>query len=285
MTNQFEDLDREVQLGEAICKIDRMTYEGSNHMFAAPALSVFITNYNHAEYLSQSIESVLNQTFKDFELIIVDDGSTDNSLDIICHYKELDPRIRVQIFDVNTGAIHAANHALEMCRGLSVFPRAADDYLTDMSFFEKAMNAFHQYPTAAGVFGASAIIKGETDVPYGMMGMCESGGYISPYDACDRFLDRTLFIPGASAIWRRQFFESFDAALGPQADYYNNHVLPMQYGVVDLHCVVATVRHFDGAMSKQDVQKIKLRHYAVERKIREVVPGNDLQWDEWRAAL
>lgn len=271
--------------------LEATTIEGSNYMFARiPKLSVFITNYNHAQYLAESIESVLNQSFRDIELILVDDGSTDNSLDIICHYKELDSRVRVQIFDVNAGAINAANHALEMCHGEYVFPRAADDYLTDMGFFEKAMRACASQPQCAGVFAASEIIKGETSEPYGMMGFrnaMSTPTYINSEDAQRLFLARELFIPGASAIWRRELLEEFDAALGPQADYYINHMLALKHGVVDLHCVVATVRHFDAAMSKQDVQKIKLRHYAVERKIREVVPAvsDEKLWDGWRSAL
>src|SRR5262245_25933982 len=55
-------------------------------------VSVILTSYNHAKYLRESIESILNQTFIDFELVIWDDGSTDESWDIINSYS--DPRIR-----------------------------------------------------------------------------------------------------------------------------------------------------------------------------------------------
>ena len=51
-------------------------------------ISVIIPNYNNSKYLEKCIESVLNQKYKDFELIIVDDGSTDNSIDIIKKYKK-----------------------------------------------------------------------------------------------------------------------------------------------------------------------------------------------------
>lgn len=56
-------------------------------------ISVILTSYNHERFLRQSIESVLNQTYQDFEFIIVDDCSTDNSWDIICEYKERYPSI------------------------------------------------------------------------------------------------------------------------------------------------------------------------------------------------
>ena len=53
-----------------------------------PKVSVILTSFNHEKYLKESIDSVLNQTFKDFELFIIDDGSSDNSWDIIKSYND-----------------------------------------------------------------------------------------------------------------------------------------------------------------------------------------------------
>ena len=52
-------------------------------------ITVYITNYNYQDYIKQAIESVLNQTLKNFELFIIDDGSTDNSKDIIESFRQL----------------------------------------------------------------------------------------------------------------------------------------------------------------------------------------------------
>lgn len=57
-------------------------------------ISVVMTSYNYAEYISEAIESVINQTYQDWELIIVDDGSRDNSVDIIKKYQAIDSRIK-----------------------------------------------------------------------------------------------------------------------------------------------------------------------------------------------
>ena len=56
-------------------------------------ISVYITNYNYGNYLEQSINSVLNQSAKNFELIIIDDGSTDNSIEIINKFNN-NPQIK-----------------------------------------------------------------------------------------------------------------------------------------------------------------------------------------------
>jgi glycosyltransferase involved in cell wall biosynthesis len=76
-----------------------------------PKISVLLSSYMHERFIGRSIESVLDQTFKDIELIIVDDCSTDNSKDIINSYK--DPRIRAFFLDSNQGMGVAFNYAIK----------------------------------------------------------------------------------------------------------------------------------------------------------------------------
>ena len=60
-----------------------------------PELSIIVPIYNVEKYLSNCIESILNQTFRDFELILINDGSTDNCKEICYKYKKIDSRIKV----------------------------------------------------------------------------------------------------------------------------------------------------------------------------------------------
>ena len=60
-------------------------------MIFSPLASVFIPTYNHARYLPQCLDSILGQTFKDFEIVVADDGSTDNSLEILNDYQRRFP--------------------------------------------------------------------------------------------------------------------------------------------------------------------------------------------------
>ena len=77
-----------------------------------PNISVIMPVYNHEKYLARAIESILNQTYKDFEFIIVDDGSTDSSFNIIQEYANQDKRISV-IRQKNSGAAHARNEGVK----------------------------------------------------------------------------------------------------------------------------------------------------------------------------
>ena len=92
-----------------------------------PEVSVLMPVHNAARFLKPAIESILSQSFKDFELNIVDDGSTDDSADIIAAYAEKDPRIRVLRLDVNRGIVQALNAGLALCRGEFVARMDADD--------------------------------------------------------------------------------------------------------------------------------------------------------------
>lgn len=92
-----------------------------------PLVTVYITNYNYAPFLEQSIRSVLDQTFQDFELIIIDDGSSDNSEEIIEKYREND-KVRI-IYQQNKGLNATNNVAIAEACGKYIVRLDADDYL------------------------------------------------------------------------------------------------------------------------------------------------------------
>lgn len=92
--------------------------------------SIIVPVYNVEQYLSRCIESVLSQTFKDFELILVDDGSTDSSGAICDHYAEKDNRIIV-IHKENGGVSTARNVGIENARGEYITFCDSDDYYKD----------------------------------------------------------------------------------------------------------------------------------------------------------
>ncbi|MCC5638754.1 glycosyltransferase [Nostoc sp. CHAB 5844] len=103
----------------------------------SPLISLVITVYNRENYLSATIESVLKQTCSDFELIIWDDGSTDNSLNIARFYAKGDARIRV-VTTENRGMTRALSSAFSMATGCYVGWVDSDDLLAPTALEETA---------------------------------------------------------------------------------------------------------------------------------------------------
>src|SRR5438270_12301052 len=82
-----------------------------------PPVSVCIPTYNGEAFVRQCIESVLAQSFPDFELIVVDDGSTDGTWDIVRDYEARDCRFRVSRNEVNKGLVGNWNHCVDVATG------------------------------------------------------------------------------------------------------------------------------------------------------------------------
>jgi glycosyltransferase involved in cell wall biosynthesis len=90
-----------------------------------PKITVLMPVYNGAKYLKEAIDSVLSQTFRDFEFLIIDDGSTDSSVEIIKSYN--DQRIRLEQNDKNFGLIYSLNKGIDLTKNKYIARMDADD--------------------------------------------------------------------------------------------------------------------------------------------------------------
>jgi glycosyltransferase involved in cell wall biosynthesis len=90
-----------------------------------PEISVLMPVYNAGAYLPAAVESILRQTWKDFEVLILDDGSTDGSRDYLATLR--DPRVRLDLADGNRGLIATLNRGVELCRAPLVARMDQDD--------------------------------------------------------------------------------------------------------------------------------------------------------------
>ena len=116
-----------------------------------PKISIIIPVYNVEKYLERCIKSVLNQDYKNLEIYLVDDGSTDNSGYLCDYYAEMDNRIKV-IHKINGGLSSARNAALEKVSGKYVTFIDSDDYVSKnyisilyKTLYEKEASAFRLF--------------------------------------------------------------------------------------------------------------------------------------------
>ena len=115
-----------------------------------PLISVVMSCYNRQNYVAQAIESILNQTYTNFEFIIIDDCSTDNTYKIIKKYVKRDKRIIALRNKVNKGIVYALNRGLKLAKGKYI-ARMDDDDISLPQRFEKQVRYMQTNPDVAVV--------------------------------------------------------------------------------------------------------------------------------------
>ncbi|ACI91703.1 glycosyl transferase, family 2 [Afipia carboxidovorans OM5] len=125
---------------------------------SVPTVSVIMPSYNHARFIPSAITSILDQTFFDLELIIVDDGSADDSVDVIKTF--VDSRIRTVFSETNQGAAAATNKAVSLARGTYVALCNSDDRWAKNKL-DVQLSIFKNQPDLAAVFSDVAWIDSQ----------------------------------------------------------------------------------------------------------------------------
>jgi glycosyltransferase involved in cell wall biosynthesis len=125
-----------------------------------PRVSVLMPVYNAGPYLAEAIDSILAQTFSDFEFLIIDDGSTDGSGEIIQSYD--DPRIRYLRNERNLGLVDTLNRGIELARGPYIARMDADD-ISLPERFERQIDFMDAHPDL-GACGTAFQFFGDSDV-------------------------------------------------------------------------------------------------------------------------
>lgn len=111
-----------------------------------PVLTVHLASYNHERYLREGLDSILGQTFEDFELIVIDDASSDGSWDLIRSVD--DPRLKPFRHERNRGQYASINRALKIAQG-EFFTSVGSDDVLDRRKFERQIGYFREHPQTA----------------------------------------------------------------------------------------------------------------------------------------
>lgn len=176
-------------------------------MLSRPMVSVRIPSYNHEKYIRDCISSILNQTYSDFEIVIVDDCSTDRSVDVIRSFH--DPRIKLEVLPRNSGMNVAVERCMQLGTGKYVANLSSDD-LWEPTKLEKQVAFLEQHPEYDAVFTQVQAV-GENGQPLG------SAEYVSPFDFTNRSPEQWLWrffylgncLCNPSVMIRREVYEAF----------------------------------------------------------------------------
>lgn len=189
-------------------------------------VAVIVPNYNHARFLPQRIESVLNQTYADFELLILDDMSSDGSRDIIERYRS-DHRVRVEYNDENSGSTYLQwKKGIALTSSEYIWIAESDDY-ADPALLGRLVEKLEAQPTVA-IAVCESVIVDEYNNRHGIYGdnfkmspafsaysfpATKSDVTESGREYCRRFMVPWNTIPNASAVLFRR--SAFHAIGGP----------------------------------------------------------------------
>jgi glycosyltransferase involved in cell wall biosynthesis len=164
---------------------------------SAPLVSVVMPVYNGQLHLARSVESVLRQSFSDFELLIIDDGSTDGSRDIIDRYRAGDSRITL-IRQPHSGLIVALNRGCEVARGRYIARLDSDD-IAIQNRFELQFHHMERHPEIVLLGGGFECIDADGLVLFVM-------SWPGRNDGLHDYLLLDCYIAHTTIMFRREFF-------------------------------------------------------------------------------
>lgn len=171
-------------------------------------VSVIVPNYNHAHFLKQRLDSLLQQSYVDFEIIVLDDASTDSSAKIIEQYRNNSKISKVLVHDTNSGSpFKQWRKGIEHASGNFIWIAESDDY-SSPGFLKSCMEVLNQHPETGVVYTQSVDVDSDGEViAHRISYTAEFEPNIWEDDFClkgsefvEKYLSHKNVIPNASAV-------------------------------------------------------------------------------------
>lgn len=233
-----------------------------------PLVSVLMTAYNREKYIAEAIQSVLISTYQNFELLIVDDASTDKTIAIAKEFALKDDRIKIYVNERNLGQFQNRNKAASYAKGKYIKYCDSDDKLFDWSL-DYCVNMMERHPDACmGILNLNNEIKNE---------------YFNSAEAIHTnfFHTEILSIGPSGTILRRDAFKKigyYNPDYGVPSDMYFNLKMAASFPIVLLSKVFFFYREHDGQELKNKYSYVcynyKYLHDALQ------IPGFPLTDDQ-----
>ena len=216
-------------------------------------LSVVMCNYNHSHYIQEALQAILSQSFSPLEVIVIDDGSTDNSVQIIESIAEKNPTVKFYRNVKNEGVWYSANKGAKIATGEYIYWAAADDRVCP-GFFEKSVKILNQNPQA-GL--SSALLKyigkdGNDEKWANSPVISSTECFLSADQVRKTLLKHGFWFTGHTVIFRRDYLvkdkdtDVFDPELHQYADHITVMIVATKHGVCFIPEILATWRTYIG---------------------------------------
>jgi|GEM_PF-1002182 len=218
-----------------------------------PLLSVIVANYNNQPYIGDCLDGILGQTYKDLEIIVSDDASTDNSPGIIRQYETRYPGIVKGIFSTaNRGVAQTRHEAILQARGEYITTLDSDDYYYDTHKLEKEMELTARYKQTTGeeiiAFSNIAFVKSDKTL------ICLQGDSepIKEGDIFDEIISRSCMVPRDFIIRRSAYFDvgGYDSRFKTHEDWDLKIRLAARFPFYYTRCTGTAYRRDSGGLSR-----------------------------------
>jgi glycosyltransferase involved in cell wall biosynthesis len=227
-----------------------------------PTVSVIMPTYNREEYVENSVESVLRQTYTDFEMIIIDDGSEDNTERVI---KDIDdPRIIYEKNEKNLGIQKTLNKGIDIARGEYIARIDDQDTWIDKKKLDKQVN-FLENNTDHVLVGTGAVVKSDRNN--------EIFRYLKPHkdqEIRSKILQKNAFVHVSVVFSKRAAKSVGKYGEASEVEHVEDYDLWLKLGTIGkLHnipdyCVVY-VENEKGISKKNKLEQIRKNHYLIKK--------------------
>jgi glycosyltransferase involved in cell wall biosynthesis len=235
-----------------------------------PQISVIIPNFNHAQFLPRSLLALLRQSIPPSEIIVVDDGSTDNSLEVLKSFAEKHPIVKVCSNERNLGVHLAMNRGLDLARCDYVFFSAADDEVRP-GLLEAAARMFSSYPQAGVCSSICEWRCASTSLTWHIgTGMPKERCFVSPAQMVSLGRSGRLVISGPNAVFRKSALIEAGAWI-PElrwfCDFFGANVVGFRHGMCHVPEVLANFNLSPGSYYHTAHSRVERRE-VMERLLR-----------------
>ncbi len=228
----------------------------------SPTLSVVLPNFNHARFIGEALKAITGQSLKPHEVIVIDDASTDNSVEVIQGFAMHWPFVKLVQNPKNAGVVYSCNRGIRMASGDYVLSSAADDIILP-GLLEKSIALLAQYPQAGLCSTGSLLIgeHGEDKGSFHLPDISDTACFISPENAIKLLKRHGGWFMGNTTIYRRQAFldaGGFIPELHSFSDGFISLVIALKHGVCFIPEPLAAWRRMGGGYSSQTAVNTKM---------------------------
>ena len=219
-----------------------------------PNFSVILPNYNHAKYINLAINQIIEQENFLYELIIIDDCSTDKSYEIIKKKALLHKKVKVFKNKKNLGTIKTQNLGIKKAKGEYLYFAAADDFIIP-NFFKNCLKMFKIYPDCGLVCGDAILINEQNDfldIRPRLVPSLKVKSF-TPEMSKLMFLKIDNFVLTGSALIKKKIvkkFNNLDQSLESFSDGFMTREIAMSHGFVYVPQMVSVWRYYKTSFSK-----------------------------------